>query len=64
MLEYNNDPIAIPALLEAAADQNIEISIAAGEVLRSFRNPEAIPALIAGIGSSRAETRRRRLTPT
>ncbi len=38
LLEYSNDPAAIPALLEAAADPNIEISIAAGEVLRSFRN--------------------------
>jgi HEAT repeat protein len=57
LLEYNNDPIAIPALLEAAADANIEISIAAGDVLRSFRNVAGIPKLIEGLSSTRPETR-------
>ena len=57
LLEYNNDPIAVPALLEAAADDNIEVSIAASEILRSFRNPQAVDYLIEGLSDPKPETR-------
>lgn len=57
LLEYNNDPAAIPALLEAATDEDIEVSIAAGEILRSFRHPGATAHLITGLTDLRPELR-------
>jgi HEAT repeat protein len=49
LIEYGNDPAAIRALLRAAADSNIEVSLSASEVLRSFRNPAAVQYLIEGL---------------
>jgi HEAT repeat protein len=57
LLEYGNDPAAIPALLRAAADVNIEVSLSASEVLRSFRNPSVVRHLIEGLGHPAPETR-------
>jgi len=57
LIEYNNDPAAIPALLQAAADANIEVSLSASEVLRSFRNPAAVEYLIEGLSHPSPETR-------
>ena len=57
LLEYGNDPAAIPALLRAAADANIEVSLSASEVLRSFRNPSAVKHLIEGLRHPAPETR-------
>jgi HEAT repeat protein len=57
VIEYGNDPAAIPALLRAAADTNIEISLLASEVLRSFRNPTAIRHLVEGLEHPASETR-------
>ncbi len=54
VIEDGNDPAAIPALLRAAADANIEISLSASEVLRSFRNPAAVKHLIEGLEAFRA----------
>jgi len=49
LLEYHNDPTAIPAMLEAAADEQIGLAVAAAEVLRYLRNPGADRELIAGL---------------
>jgi HEAT repeat protein len=49
LLEYHNDPAAIPAVLEAAADEQIGLAVAAADVLRYFRNPGADRELIAGL---------------
>lgn len=49
LLEYANDPSVLPALLEAAADPDIEVSILAREILRSFRNPRAVDYLVEGL---------------
>ena len=57
LLEYGNDPAAVPALLQAAADANIEVSLSASEVLRSFRNPSAVKHLIEGLRHPAPETR-------
>jgi len=57
LLEYSNDPASIPALLEVAADGDIEVSILASEVITSFRHLEAIPRLIEGLRHERAEVR-------
>ncbi len=57
LIENGNDPAAIPALLRAAADSNIEVSLAASEVLRAFRNPAAVEYLIEGLGHPAPETR-------
>jgi HEAT repeat protein len=57
VIEYGNDPAAIPALLRAAADPDIEISVAAGEALRSFRNLAATKHLIEGLEYPASETR-------
>jgi hypothetical protein len=57
LIEYGNDPGAIPTLLGAAADSNVEISLSASEVLRSFRNPAAVEYLIEGLKHPAAETR-------
>jgi HEAT repeat protein len=57
LIEYGNDPAAIPALLRAAADCNIEVSLSVSEVLRSFRNPAAIEYLIEGLSHPAPETR-------
>jgi HEAT repeat protein len=57
VIENENDPAAIPALLRAAADPNIEIGLAPGEALRSFRNPAATKHLIEGLEDPASETR-------
>jgi HEAT repeat protein len=57
LIEYGNDPVAIPALLQAAADSNIEVSLSASEVLRSFRDPAAIEYLVEGLSHPAPETR-------
>ncbi len=57
LLEYGNDPAAIPALLRAAADANVEVSVSASEVLRAFRNPSAVKHLIDGLRHPAPETR-------
>lgn len=57
LLEYSNDPQSIPALLEAAADSDIEIGILASEVITAFRHQDAIPHLIEGLRHERAEVR-------
>jgi HEAT repeat protein len=57
LIEYGNDPAAIPALLRAAADSNIEVSLSASEVLRSFRNPAAVEYLVEGLRHPAPETR-------
>ncbi len=53
LLEYTNDLAAIPVLLKAVSDPNVEVSISAGEVLRSFRHTEV------GEASHRSFERRR-----
>jgi HEAT repeat protein len=53
LIEYGNDPAAIPALLHS----NIEVSLSASEVLRSFRNPAAVEYLIEGLSHPAPETR-------
>ena len=57
VIELENDSAAIPALLRAASDTNVEVSLLAGEVLRGFQNPAAIGHLVAGLESSASETR-------
>jgi HEAT repeat protein len=57
LIEYGNDPTAIPALLEVAADANIEVGLLASEALRSFQHPAAVQYLIEGLSDSSAETR-------
>lgn len=57
LLEYTNDLAAIPVLLKAVSDPNVEVSISAGEVLRSFRHPEVVKHLISALKDGAAETR-------
>ena len=57
VMQLENDPAAIPALLRATADTNVEVSLLASEVLRSFQNPAAVEHLAAGLESSAPETR-------
>ncbi len=49
LLEFHNDPASIPALLVAAADEQIGLALAAADVLRYFRNPDADRELIIGL---------------
>lgn len=58
LIEYQNDPVAIPALLEVSIDGDIELSIAASEVLRTFRHPQTVRHLVGALASVRPEIRR------
>lgn len=49
LIEYQNDPAAIPAMLEAAADEEIGLATGAADVLRYFRNPGADQEIIGGL---------------
>ena len=57
VIQLENDPAAIPALLRATADVDAEVSVLASEVLRSFQDPAAIEHLVAALESSASETR-------
>src|SRR4029077_18991004 len=56
-IQLENDPAAVPALLQATADANVEVSLLASEVLRSFQAPAAVGHLVAGLESSVPDTR-------
>jgi HEAT repeat protein len=57
VIQLENDPAVIPALLRATADANVEVSLLASDVLRSFQNPAAVEHLVAALESSASETR-------
>lgn len=57
LLEYSNDTDAIPALFVATDDPDIEVAIAAGAVIRAFRNPAANSAIIASLNSLSSQIR-------
>jgi HEAT repeat protein len=46
VIQLENDPAVIPALLRATADANVEVSLLASEVLRSLQNPAAVEHLV------------------
>ena len=57
VIQLENDSAAIPALLRATSDTNVEVSLLASEVLRAFQTPAAVEHLIAALESSASETR-------
>ncbi len=57
LLEFQNDPVALRDLLKLAGDSDIEVSLTLGEVLSSFRHPDADRYLIEGLKSVDTEIR-------
>ncbi len=57
LIEYQNDPAAIPLLLSAVGDEDVEVSLTAVEVVRTFRHPGSIPHLVEALSHDSAEIR-------
>ena len=57
VIQLENDSAAIPALLRATSDTNIEVSLLASEVLRAFQTPAAVEHLVAALENPASKTR-------